>query len=201
MIFLFIASLAHAEEPIEKALEEGNPFNIGNAFFRLEQYPWAVLYYARALKENPQNARAAEYLDLALQRLPGPNTPPTTQTPEHLFLWFFLVLAAATLLGSISIWRPALWLNALFGFFVLIAAGLLSYATIDHYFTPIPAVMVQSSPLYRSPDPEADTVGNAPVFAGSAIGVIEVSRRGAWFKVETSEGTIGYLPLKSLRII
>jgi len=201
LIFLLIVSIAYGGESLEKALEEKKPVNIGNAFFELEQYPWAVLYYARALKENPQNKLAEKYLKLAMERLPGPKTSPVTETPSHLFLWFFLFLAAATLFGSLSVWKPSLWQKSLFGGFALITATLLVYVTILYYFTPIPAVMVQSSPLYRNPDPNAGRVGSGPIFAGSSIQVISVLQEGTWLKVQTSNGTIGYLRLKSLRII
>ena len=186
---------------LDSVLEPGNPFNIANDYFEMEQYPWAVLYYARALKENPQNTLAQDYLNLALEKLPGPKTPPSIETPGHMFLWFLIFLMLSLVVGSLAFWMKKKSLIVIFGGTSLIVLGLIAYATMIQYFTPIPAIMVESSPLFRGKGESFGLVGNIPVFAGSSIDVIEVSEKGTWLKVTTKEGAIGYLPLKSLRII
>ena len=180
---------------------EENPFNIGNTYFEHKQYPWAVLYYARALKENPQNALAREYLSLAREQLPGPKKEVIIERPDHHFGWFFTFLLLAFLFGSWAIWNRKKLFWALSGSFAMISLGFLFYATIIFYFTPIPALMVESSALYRGKGKEFGIVGDKPLFAGSSIGVIDVEDGGTWLKVETEEGVVGYLLLKSLRII
>ena len=200
-LFLFVITQCYGNDNLEKALMEGNPFNIANAYFELEQYPWAVLYYARALKNNPQNELAQNYLNLALSQLPGPKTSPFTETPGHMFLWFLIILILSLLTWSLAYWLQNKRLTVAFYIMALTALSFLSYATVVQYFTPIPAIVVESSALYRGMGDSYGYVGTHPIFAGSAIDVIDIHEAGRWLKVKTKEGTIGYLPLKSLRII
>ncbi|NGX57580.1 MAG: hypothetical protein K940chlam3_00473 [Chlamydiae bacterium] len=201
------SSGAQREQLLNKALagflKENNTMNIGNVFFELQQYPWAILYYARALKEDPDNVLAQKYLDLAITKLPIDSTftLEARMSQKIIFYFFFLFLCLSFLTASIYIWfQHKLWLVPLAGFAV-ICLGFLFYATWNQYFTPLPAIMVKSSALYKGEGQKFGVVGDEPLFAGSSVQVVEVSEQSNWLKVETHDGFIGYLPIKSLRIL
>lgn len=222
--FLFAAALAIAgpEEDYKKALEtsgsershllnqalegflkDGDDVNAGNAFFELEQYPWSILYYARALKDHPSQPFVQKALKTAQEKIPLASfeSPKKHWTQNQYFLFFFIFLCLALGAAACSIWfYREIFLGSLIGL-SLVSLGFLLMAMWQHYFAPMPAIIVKASPLYRQENLQSGIVGDRPLFAGSLVYVIDIREEGKWIKIETKDGTIGYLPLKSLRII
>lgn len=64
-------------------------YNAGNAYFRLNDYPRAILYYERALRINPADEDAAYNLDLCRTKI----TDRFDRYPEMFFITWFKQLA------------------------------------------------------------------------------------------------------------
>ena len=61
-------------------------YNIGNTYYQLGQYPWAILYYERALALAPRDERVRQNLVLAQEKLSLPHAEPINAFAT-LFAW------------------------------------------------------------------------------------------------------------------
>ncbi len=202
-LLILTGSLASSDpnQNLARALESDNPIAIGNAYLALEELPWAVLYFRKALQEDPGNTDLQKTLNLTLAALPGSKTEWKAQTFTSLYFVFSLLVAATAVLGSLAIWlKNRRW--PLF-FALALAASLMVFAEAARrrYLTPIPAAIISSSPLYRTPAAEGGIVLPHPLFAGSVVGVIDFDADGEWLKVTTQEGTVGFIPMTAARIL
>lgn len=186
-------------------------FKIANTYYQLEQYPWAVLYYYRAMNAMPRNNEVKVNLELALHQLGI--VPQQEQSIfrkvfflntywsllERLYLFFglFVIALAVT---SLYIWRVIAVKQAVI--FVWILCGvILTSIGYTFYFTPVKAVVVESSLLYRSAGEEYAAVSEQPILSGEQVQVVEVLKEGTWLKVITGDKTLGYLSARKIRII
>lgn len=187
-------------------------YNIANCYYQLREYPWAVLYYQRALKLSPREAPISRNLALAQEQLalPLPEGPPTWRDFAALHHWlseqermelYVLFCVLATVLASGYVWtrwrgfrQAAVWMLACAGFFL---ASLLS----ERYLFPIQAVVVQSTPLYTNAGTSYPHVGSSLVGGGRVVEVVEAVDSGHWLKVLTPRGSLGYVPSDAVRVI
>jgi len=182
-------------------------YNLGNSYFQLESYPWAVLHYYRALRLDPNNPQTKHHLDLALAKL-GLSTTQVrtspfinvhnTQLPLHLFFTMTIFLF---LFLTLYIWRFQLWMNLPL---VLIASSWLllgTYYGYIRYMTPVEGVLISGSMLYHTPDEPLAKIVDDPLFSGSKVNVLEYTQNGNWAQITTADGRIGFVPKKSLRLI
>lgn len=188
-------------ENLMEALDSDNPIAIGNAYLALEELPWAVLYFRRALLQDPGNTDLEETLNQALTALPGAKTEWKAQTFASLYLVFSLLVAATGVLGSLAIWMNNRWWPLLFAFALAASLMVFAEAARRRYLTPIPAAVVSPSPLYRTPSADGAIIAPHPIFAGSVVGVIDFEADGKWLKVTTEEGTVGFIPMRAARIL
>lgn len=182
-------------------------YNIGNTYFQLEAYPWAVLYYLRAEALMPRDKRVERNLQLARSKLSLPQAeaggqvlPLALSLPERLQLF---AAAALTALLLLSAW---LWTDRR-GFrngalVVLVLAAMLSLTlAYTRYFAPLEGVLVQGSDLYRDAGRQYAKVGEEPLPAGSEVELLGSDPSGKWFKILTPQGAIGYVPQEALRAV
>lgn len=187
-------------------------YNLGNTYFQLEEYPWAIFNYLRAQALMPREEKATTNLALARGKLSLENNNSINvfskvfffhsylSLPERLQL-FFLVSFLACCLTSAVIWFPNDWLKRgmwVSLFFVGICLLSLAYT---QYFSPLRAVLVQSSDLYRDAGTQYAKVGNAPLSAGIQVEVIGSLPDGKWLKIVSPQGDPGFVPSEVIRII
>ena len=186
-------------------------YNIANTYFELGQYPFAVLYYYRALNLRPSDGRVELNLDTALKKLkinkPEKFSSLTSNILLHSFLplptrlqGFALFALLFFVLWSLYLWWPRRDLKL-----SIILAGLpmLFFAVsvlYSYYWAPIDAVVVQASGLYRDAGIQYAKVSEKPLSAGEKVQVLEVEENH-WLKVLTQDGVFGYLPENSVRLI
>lgn len=194
---------------------EGNGklyFNIGNSFFQLENYPWAILYYYRAAALRPRDIRVEHNLDIAAQKAKVPIKKESSafnqilgwhfflSQPERLQIFSLLTIAFFLLL-SLQFWQPhPLIKMTLVGVsipLIFITASLLY----SRYAEPIQGVIVQAAPLFRDAGKQYAKVMETPVPGGTKVEVLDVVQKGEWLWIKTPEGTLGYVPQDSIRII
>lgn len=174
--------------------------NIGNAYFQLGHITQAILYYNRALKFAPRDMKARHNLAIsnAKLRLPPPASPPLF-TSALIYQLFALSACLTIAFCSYAVWtnkgKTLSWL------FFLIALSLLGLIGYRHYFTPLGGILIKASGLYLDAGEQYATVLDKPLPAGAKVSVLAEAKAGAWIKIRTPEGSVGYVPQASLRVI
>ncbi len=183
---------------------------IGNVFFQLDEYPFALLYYERALNQDPfQKSVEKEIIQLReMLHLPAFKTSPLTRWnpfsissfyEKEMILFWMLMFSFFTFSFLLIVRKQWLkWLNFLFGtvcsvfFFILV---------LQYYFSPIQGIIIESTGLYQAPDYSSNLIEKQPTLRGSKISVLESMQGGQWLKILDENDHIGYINYKSVRII
>ena len=187
-------------------------YNIANTYFQLEEYPWAILYYYRALALRPTDEKVKQNLAIGLKKLDI--TPPTGSSfLQSLFFWHnhyslperlqVLSVLGMLLLATISIyiWRREHWLIYLIAALLVCWIAFLLSVGYTRYFSPIEGVLIHSTALYKDAGEQYAKVDAQPILKGVKVRVLEILHQGKWLKIYTSSGEIGYLPYTTIRII
>ncbi len=197
---------------------EGEPgdgklyYNIGNTYFQLEQYGWAILYYLRAQRLLPRDDRIQFHLALARaqQNLP---LEPESKVKNILFFWhlklsqservklFIALCALLAIFGSLWLWKCSEIMKILTAIVSVAAAILLSSMLYFHYFAPVDAVIVKAFGLYHGPREDYALVRDEPFAPGTEVKVEKAIDSGTWLKVVAPDGKVGYVPSDVIRII
>ncbi len=187
-------------------------YNLGNVNFQLEEYPLAAYYYYKALSLMPRNNDVKDNLSMALHNLnlPSQQNPSVFRKvfffhtffslPERLRLFFLFSLACIVTL-SLFIWLRKQWLQfpiALLGAISLLFLGSLLYA---RYLEPIEGVLVHAAVLHRDAGSQYALISDKPLSAGLKVQVLDLRENGAWLKVLSPEGNIGFLKQSEIRLI
>lgn len=187
-------------------------YNIANTYFQLEEYPWAILYYYRALALRPTDEKVKHNLAMGLKKLEivEPLGPSTFQSlffwhnnlslPERLQLLFLLGIL---LLGcaSIYIWWRQSWLIYVILVLLVCWVAILFSVAYTRYFSPIEGVLIHTTALYRDAGEQYAKVTDQPVLQGMKVRVLDVLHEGRWLKIYTPSGEIGYVPYTTIRIV
>jgi len=187
-------------------------FDIGNTYFQLADYPFAVLYYYKAQKLMPRADVVERNLKTALGKL-GIAQGSEESVFQNLFFFHFILSVPerlqlftlfsfiAFLFFSIFIWsrkQAFKTIGKVASFVALLFFGSFLYS---HYLSPIEAVVVKSSALYRDSGYQYAKVQEEPVLSGRKVEVLDVIDNGAWLKIRLEGGELGYVPQESIRII
>lgn len=201
-------------------LEENHPesrsaalyYNIGNVYFQLGEYPWAILNYYRALNLSPRNEKILRNLNITLEKI---GLPEYKQIKPTSYLFFFhnllsflerlQILAGLSLLIlillSLYIWGVRYGIKKLLIVLLFCWVVMLLSICYSHYFSPIEGVLVENTALYRDAGEQYAKVSEKPIREGNKLTVLDVVHNGKWLKVLTPEGKVGYIPNKAIRII
>lgn len=202
-----------AEEQYEPRFGSGKLyFNIGDTYFQLEEYAWAELYYLRAKALMPRNGKVDGNLALARNKLSLPNDSNSSafasvfffhyylSLPEQLQLLFLFILAAL-LFYSISLWTNLRGIKTCIAISLFLLTIMLLSVGYTRYISPVEAVLVKSSDLYRDAGTEYAKVGERPLAGGTVVQVLEVRPDGKWFKILSPKGDLGYAPQEAIRLV
>jgi tetratricopeptide (TPR) repeat protein len=187
------------------------PFNIGNTYFQLGEYPFSILYYKRAEKLMPRSEPVKRNLSQASAKaglkMDHPQSlfdlfllKPFLSLPERLQL--FAVFAALTLIfASAWLWTRKPWVSKTAVVFLIPAFLLFLNLVVTYYFSPIEAVLVQAAELRRDAGEEFALVTEQPILGGTVVEVLGTSPNGRWLKVVVPSGDFGFLPSESVKLI
>jgi tetratricopeptide (TPR) repeat protein len=178
-------------------------YNLGNTYFQIEEYPWAVLYYLKSQALMPREKRVETNLALARSKLSLPQADTTLSVmslPERLQI-FSALAVVSLLLISAWIWTENRWFKNT-GFIAIALAGLILLSLgYTHYLSPLQGVLVQASDLYRDAGIQYAKVGKEPLPAGSTVEILGSHPNGKWFKVLAANDAIGYVPQDAIRAV
>lgn len=198
-----LALYSHVEEKV------GYPVypTLGDTYFQLGEYAWAILYYQRALKIDPDLPLLRAHLESAQQKLSLPSDSFNSSPFIHffskilqqsaLFFWTFLF---TFFICSIAIWFRNVWTRLFATISALCSFLLLSFFLITYYLTPIEGILVASTGFYRAPDETQPQLTTLPLFAGSKVKILQMTSEGNWLKIENATSLIGYIPTANVRL-
>lgn len=186
-------------------------YNIGNTFYQLNQYPFAILYYLKAAKLNG-DPRIQENLSTARAKA-GVEAPKihsgfvdafslanVFSLPSRLQIFSFAALVGFALF-SLTIWRPMPPVRIVSYFMFALAAFMLLGLLAQVFWGGESAVVVSGENLRKGASMEFASVLEEPLNPGSVVEVVGEEKEGEWLKVILNGDKIGYLPAKSLRKI
>ncbi len=187
-------------------------FDIANTYYQLNEFGYAVLYYNKALKENPRFEQARDNLQIALHKINMPSDKPGFLQNYLLFphymmshnekaITVLLLLFFAFGLLSVHIWVPQDFIKKVA--YVALWVALLFFTSImwADYFTSPRAIVVRPVALRRDAGNEYAPVVGPPALVGTKLIVQGVESDGNWLKVRTSSGEEGYISKEHARVI
>ena len=213
---------AAAAETYEKIVQAGRGnwqlfYNLGNAYFRLNEIGRAILYYEKALRLNPDNEDIRFNLDYAnlkiVDRIPEPPKQAFVLWVERLvlgppfrtLLWMTLGLYALTLvllalryfyvkLEASRGYRLLLWTSSITFVIFLALFGLRWYklSTEKYGIVMAKAVTVTSSPT-------RDATEVFELHEGTKLRIEEQS--GDWLRIRLRDGKVGWIPRNAVETI
>lgn len=180
---------------------------LGDTYFQLGEYAWAVLYYQRALKKNSQNISVVSHLKEAQQKLgvsPLMNEENKIESFFPLskqFKLLFWVILVTFLTFSCTIWFPFTWIRKLAIVCAVFLGLLLANLLFVYYSTPVEGILIKTTGFYRAPTWNQPQLTDQPLLAGSKVKILQITNEGEWLKIENSAEMIGYIPSAVLRPI
>ena len=211
-----------AAREYQKILDEGYRstalyYNLGNAYYRMNKTPDAILFYERAKKLDPSDEDIKFNLNVAnlkivdkIEPIPKPFIAEWARSLRELFsekTWAFLAIAFdfiafAALVLFFASWKPTVRKIGFFGFiFALFFAVAAFYGTLsahsektarDEAIVFSPSVYVKSSPNEDSPDLFI-------LHEGTKVKIIDEVDN--WKKIKIADGHLGWLPSDAIEII
>ncbi len=197
---------------------EGEPgngklyYNIGNTYFQLEQYGWAILYYLRAQNLLPRDDRVSFHLALA-QAQQGLSIGAPQVWKQRLLFWHYRlnqaeriqIFAALTLLVflvlSLTLWYATKLLKRITMVVMVAWTAVLLSLLYFFYLAPVDGVIVKAFGLYHGPREDYALVSDEPFIPGTQVRIQNVVDDGTWLKVIAPNGKVGYVPSDVIRII
>lgn len=186
-------------------------YNLANSFYQLGEYPYAMLYYSKALRLNP-NDKNIDFNLQAVKEQMGQTLVKKRASFFEILLMEFLPLPLRLQLFALfcilffACWSLFLWYPKRFykyGILLSLIIGAFFFVSVLHtrYFTPIEAVIVHASFLYKGAGKQYGKASKEIVFSGSKVRVLDVGNEGDWLKIITEDGSLGYVPSNSLQVI
>ncbi len=200
---LFLFNSVENSEANNPALNQA----LGNTYFQLGQYAWAILHYQRALKNGSTNPNLLPHLKRAQERLGLPvsetktgksNFLITSIQQNQLLFWLIFITFLA---GSCTIWLAPSWIckMVLIGIFTL--SFILESTLFFYYSAPLEGVLVQSTSLYLAPNKEQPQMIHTLLYAGSIVQILSITDDGKWLKIQHSKEKEGYILTQALCLI
>lgn len=192
-------------------------FNLGNAYFKLTDYPSAILFYERALKLEPSYEDAIYNLNVANMRItdkiePLPELFYQTwfKTIVNLFnanqwsILFLLTLLIATAMFALYVFSNTMRLrkNGFYGGVILflLATLFFYFGSVKHRKSEVEKnaiVFIARSPVKSSPS----EMGTDLFFIHAGTKVLIVDQIGNWVKIKILDGNQGWIESEHLEVI
>lgn len=192
-------------------------YNLGNAYYRLDELGQAVLSYERALKLRPNYRDCRENLDLAYSK-----TEDHIEVLPELFLkrwgramvslfsvrgWFVLLLVLLTLFFCIVLFLRHFAVGrqrnvSLYGSFALVffmCVALICFISAKHQANTHDKAIVLEPTVTVMSSPESTGVEKFILHEGTKVTVEEDLT--PWYKIRIADGNTGWLPIEAVSVI
>lgn len=192
-------------------------YNLGNSYFKLNDMPSAILYYEKAKKLAPNDEDIDFNLKVANNKIVDKiETVPVLffhkwwKSIYNLFkvdtlakisiigFFMFFILISLYLLSKVLIIRKlAFWTGIIF-FIITIFAITLSYQKYNSFNNRNEAIVFTSTITVKS-SPNKNSVDLFVIHEGTKVNIIE--KLGEWCEIKIANGSVGWLPVSSLKSI
>ena len=192
-------------------------YNLGNAYYRMDELDQAILNYERALRLSPHFRDARENLDLCYSK-----TEDRIESLPQIFLvqwaqaivnwfsptgWLVAIIILFALLGALVViffvssdygWRKrSLFLGILVSLLLMLAVSctIASYVRFNRHDRAIitnPMIVLKGSP-------EAHSIDKMILHEGTPVKIDETL--GDWYKIHIADGTTGWVESSEITII
>lgn len=192
-------------------------YNLGNAYYRTDQLGPAILYYERALRQNPNMSDAKENLAIANSKTQDRITQLprlfivrwvdwlcTSITPHAWRVVWLVLLAVIAAAAIVMRWGQSISLRktGLVGIIVsavlLVAATLLLIGATNRFNSHSEAIIMEQTITVKS-SPEQQSVDKMLLHEGTKVEVLEVY--SVWSKIRIADGTTGWCLSESIERI
>ncbi len=192
-------------------------FNLGNAYYKLEDFPSAILYYEKARKLSPNDQEININIQFANLKIADKIEPQPDFFVSRWWHNFILILSANTLsilsdlffLGGFLLLIVYLFTNsillkktAFYIGFVGILVGLITIFMANrqvNYFNTHRQAIIFSSAITVKGSPDANA---KPLFVMHEGTKVEVTQKnGNWIEIELPNGNSGWITVDNVRYI
>lgn len=192
-------------------------FNIGNACFKLEDYPSAILYYEKAIKLDPNDEDVLFNLGLAntliidkIEPIPELFLKTWWRSITNLFntdVWamisvgtfaLFFILLAFYLLSRITRVRKIAFFSGLVVLFIALFSFSISFQKFNEFNHEKAAIVFTPTITVKS-SPNPNSVDLFVIHEGSKVSIKD--QVGEWFEIRIANGSVGWLPSSAVRQI
>lgn len=209
---------ADAFESLSLKVKSGDVFyNLGNCYYRLNDYPKARLAYERAVRVEPSNSDAKYNLKIVVAKIKSAGAMPQSfisswahdlvyscsvgQWTAYAVVAFALVLVALALFlfgGRLWVRKTAFFAGVVF---VLTFAAFMTFAGVETYNGDVSseAIVLQQADVRQSPSDNAKTLQQ--MLPGAKVSLTRESGVGSWRQVSLSGGQKGWIKLSDIGII
>jgi tetratricopeptide (TPR) repeat protein len=213
---------AEAAEQYEQILAVGYEsfelyFNLGNAYFKMNEYPSAILYYEKAKKLRPNDEDVNFNIHVANTKIVDKIDP----VPE-LFLWqwwrgiynlfsadawakisvggliFFFLLFGFYLFSKQLIIRKLAFYSGIIVLFFTFFTFIIAYQKY-HLLTTQQEAIVFTPTITIKSSPNPNSVDLFVLHEGAKVKIIE--QVGEWSEIKIANGSVGWLPTEALKNI
>ncbi|MDA1272498.1 MAG: hypothetical protein O2960_00390 [Verrucomicrobia bacterium] len=190
-------------------------YNIGNAYFRMNDIGRAILNYRRAEQYVPNDPNLQQNLQYARERRKDKfEEPQQTRVLKTLFFWhydlptqvrarmFGIVFSLVWLGAGVRLFVSKAGLKWFIGISGLVSALLLASLLIESGYRnrTRPGVVIDAEVTARKGDSDTyEPSFTDPLHAGTEFTVVE--DRGNWFQVELADSRRCWLPLKAVELV
>jgi len=192
-------------------------YNLGNAFFKMNQMPRAILWYERALRLDPGSEDIHHNLQVANSRIVDKIEPLPVLFYIRWFRGLVMLLPANTwALLTLIVFTISLMLAALFvasgvigirkaGFWGGLSGLMLAVALLMITWSSQQSVQTRSEAIIFTPvvtvksSPGEKAVDLFPIHEGTKV--ILKDKIGNWYEIRIANGSVGWVPAETLELI
>ncbi len=205
------------EAMLVEGTDAGVHYNLANAYFRMNEYPRAVLHYERALKVAPNHADARYNLDLCMKKLGVAesyadelffsticrNVLFSLSANEWMMCCYFamavlLVCIAAFCLVSSVRMKKLCFLASLLTCIIVIVVNAFAYNAKEAYLATERIVIMQPVVVYEGPTQQAKSLGQ---LTPGATYTIDIQHGEDWIRLLLSDGSVGWCERSAVEFI
>jgi len=211
-------AIADYEEILKGGASADIYYNLGNAYYRMDNYTRAVINYERALLLSPGDKDIRFNLQMARSKTIDKVAP---ESEMFFVTWYnslvnmtsvdgwavtsLISLALAIVLALVYLFAERIWLRK-FGFFgggllmvVFIVANIFAFQQKSKLENRDGAVVIVSSVSVKT-TPSANSSTAFTLHEGTKVDITDGSMSG-WKEIRIADGKTGWIPTKSLEII
>jgi len=192
-------------------------YNLGNAYFKTNDYPSALLYYEKAKKLDPSDEKINFNINVAntkiidkIEELPLPFYKRWWESFQQwfsvdnwgilslIFLFAFFVSAAIYLIGNtVAIRKLFFWMGLLF-FVSAVISGINAYSQYRNFQTAREGIVFEPTVNAKS-SPDDNSQDIFVIHEGTKVKITD--KVGAWIEIKIANGSDGWIPENTVEII